>query len=89
MKVVLWASMISLAETGCEGARFFAGYWGALAVAGVADFGIYGLQLNPNAQYRSVDFDDAGTRDERKRKVFFPDYLDFLEWMKSVSDKVP
>jgi multiple sugar transport system substrate-binding protein len=61
---------------------------GALAVAGAADLGLTGLQLDPNAQYRSY-LTRTTTSSTATAQGLLPDYLDFLEWMKSVSDKVP
>jgi multiple sugar transport system substrate-binding protein len=59
---------------------------GALAVAGAADLGLNGLKLDPNAQYRSYL---TKTTTSNVTTHGLPDYLDFLDWMKSVSDKVP
>jgi multiple sugar transport system substrate-binding protein len=60
---------------------------GALAVAGAADLGLTGLQLDPNAQYRG--YLTRTTTSVASPQGLLPDYLDFLDWMKSVSDKVP
>jgi multiple sugar transport system substrate-binding protein len=60
---------------------------GALAVAGVADIGLKGLSPNPNAwlsKYTSTSSVSSTTP-----QALLPDYLDFLEWMQSVSDKIP
>ena len=60
---------------------------GALAVAGVADLGIQGVQLNPNSQYSK--YLTPTTTSSSASQGFLPDYLAFLEWLQSVSDKVP
>ncbi len=60
---------------------------GALALVGAADLGIAGLQLDPNAQYRR--YLTQTTTSTLTTEGLLPDYLDFLEWMKGISDKVP
>jgi len=60
---------------------------GALAVAGVADLGLAGVELNPNAQFNK--YLSQTTTSSSASQNLLPDYLDFLEWMQSVSDKVP
>jgi multiple sugar transport system substrate-binding protein len=60
---------------------------GALAVAGAADLGLRGLQVNPNAEFSK--YLTHTTSSSAVSQTLLPDYLDFLEWMRSVSDKVP
>jgi multiple sugar transport system substrate-binding protein len=60
---------------------------GALAVAGGADLAINGLTLNPNAAVSKFLSSNAITGTGQAN--YTPDYLDFLEFLKSVSDKVP
>jgi len=60
---------------------------GALAVAGAGDLGLNGLQLNPNSQF-SKYLTSTSTSSSISQNLV-PDYLDFLEWAQSVSDKIP
>ena len=59
----------------------------ALAVGGAADLGIYGFRVDP---YRSIEklLSSTATSSTSSSNLL-PDYLDFLEWMQSVVDKVP
>jgi multiple sugar transport system substrate-binding protein len=68
--------------------KAFAVSGAALLVAGAADLGLYGLQLDPNAKYRNY-LTSTTNLSVTSQGGLLPDYLDFLEWMKSVSDKVP
>ena len=61
---------------------------GALAAAGVADLWLNGWQTDPYAGFgRYVT--QQSTTGATGTEGILPDYLDFLEWMQSVSDKIP
>ena len=60
---------------------------GALAVAGGAELGIYGIQSSPYNSFKK--YITTTSIETASLSTTLPDYLDFLEWMQSVSDKVP
>lgn len=63
---------------------------GVLTIAGLADLGLMGLQLDPNASARRyLSSVSSSSASSIQNQFFLPDYLDFLEWVKSVSDKIP
>lgn len=59
---------------------------GALAVAGAVDLGINGLTSNPYSSFKK--YLTASTT-STSTEAYLPDYLDFLEFLQSVSDKIP